>query len=83
MTIIRISQNARNEIRKLQLENEPVDETLKRLFEQSQMKTYKLEEASTGVRISEEVYAKLVKYKAYPTEPFSSVIIRLIEQISS
>ena len=60
---------------------ESIEDILNRLFEESSLPTYESDDGMTGIRFSDENIARLKEYKAYSTETYSSVLLRLLESV--
>ena len=78
MKNIRVSKNIRTMIEEFAEEGESVNTTLTRLLED--VEKINFNEKSTTINVSEENLQKLKDAKSYPTEPYSSIIARLISE---
>ena len=81
MKNIGISKNIKKEFLDWKADDEPINDALARLFEESKIKTYEHDDTPTSFRITDENLDKLKSFKAYPTEPYSSVLLRLLESV--
>lgn len=81
MKNIRIAKNVKSEIDDFRIDGENVDSALNRLFEIVEDNRFDVDDGATSVKISDENVSKLKSHKAYATESYSSVILRLLESI--
>ena len=78
---VRVSNNVRKKLIEFSEDDESYDASLTRLFTMVDGQVYEYDENSTGIRVSDENYKKLESFRAYSTEPFSSVLLRLLESV--
>lgn len=81
MKNIRIVKNVKDSFMGWKADGESVNEALARLFGEAKMKNYKYDDSPTSFRITDENLDRLKSFRAYPTEPYSSVLLRLLESV--
>ena len=81
MTNIQLAKIVKKEFKKYKQNDESIDECLMRLFNESRLETYESIDGNTTMLITDENVARLLSYKAYETETYSSVLLRLLESV--
>ena len=81
MKTIRISKNVKLIIDEFRENGENVNTALTRLFSMVEENRFNADDGATSVDISEENLELLKSHKAYSTETYSSIILRLIQSI--
>ena len=82
MTTIQVTLETREMIREY-AENESVDATLNRLFDESDKPSVKYsnrQDSKTNVNMSPSTFERLKEYKMYDTESHSDTLMRLLSQ---
>lgn len=81
MKKIRLSKNVKSVVDDFRENGENVDTALTRLFTMVEDNKFNVDDGATTVRISDENLELLRMHKAYATETYSSIILRLIQSI--
>lgn len=78
MNVINIANEIKEMMDKEKKEGESYNDMINRLIEETDLPEYTCSKGRTGVYLTEENTEKLKSLKAYSTEPYSSIILRLL-----
>ena len=76
-----IARNIRLKFVEYKEDGESNNDALSRLMDVANVHEYEFDEKPTTFRVTEENLERLKSFRAYHTEPYSSVLLRLLESV--
>ena len=81
MSNIAISKNVKRKFKEYRKQTESIDEALLRLFDEANVEMYDSDDGMTSIMFDADNLDRLKSFRAYKTETYSSVILRLLESV--
>ena len=78
---ISISKNVKARFKEYKRNDESIDEALLRLFDESNAKLCDYNDGNTSIKFNDENIELLQSHKAYATETYSAILLRLLESV--